>query len=211
MSDESDNPMPRYSPELVPEISLTYHHDLATSEATFPPYFITDWPAGQALARYLLDHPELVRDKRVLDFGTGAGMLAIAAALAGATHVRAIDRDTRAIEAARRNAAGMGLAIEVLGGDPLDGDREVIDGVDVIVAGDVLYPEAGPDRVWPWLAAMARTGRRVLVADPGRIQQLPPGLRGVWHVRTAAGVSCDVYEIDVAALPPEDVPDVIDD
>jgi predicted nicotinamide N-methyase len=197
MSDEMTS---RYSPELVPELSLTYHHDLAISEATFPAYFITDWPAGQALARYVLDHRELVAGKRVLDFGTGGGVLALAAKLAGATHVRAIDRDQRAVEAARRNAEGMGVALEVLVGDPLGTDSALLEDVEVILAGDVLYPEAGPDRVWPWLSAMARTGRRVLVADPGRIPQRPPGLRALWQVRTCSGVTCDVYDIDVAAL-----------
>jgi predicted nicotinamide N-methyase len=200
----SDAPL-RYSPPLLPELQLSYHPDLAAREAVFPGYFATDWAAGQVLARHVLDRPELVRDKVVLDFGTGSGILALAAKLAGATRVIAIDRDDRAVEATRRNARGMSLEIEAYVADPITGPRaEWLALVDVVLAGDVLYPDAGPDHVWRWLVAIAREGRHVLVSDPGRIPRIPPGLREREQVRALAGKTCAVYEIDVDALPDDE-------
>jgi predicted nicotinamide N-methyase len=194
----------RYAPALVPELLLTYYPDLAAQEAAFPAYFTSDWAAGQALARHVLDRPELVAEKVVLDFGTGAGIVALAAKLVGARRVIAVDRDERAVEATRRNALGMQLDIEARAIDPLDGGLgEDIDAIDVLLAADVLYPDAGPDRVWPWLAAMARRGCHVVVSDPGRLQRIPAGLRERWQVRAASGTTCFVYDIDVDALDPE--------
>ncbi|GAA3448777.1 class I SAM-dependent methyltransferase [Dactylosporangium matsuzakiense] len=123
---------------------------------TPPPFWAFAWPGGLALARYLLDAPETVRGKRVVDLGTGSGVVAIAAALAGAGHVVAVDTDPQACAAALRNAAANGVALETAADMPP---------ADVIVAGDVFY---SPAVVGPVLKRLREAGAEVLVGDPGR-------------------------------------------
>lgn len=150
---------------FVPEIRLDVGDAIvAMWEAAAtkpPPYFAFPWVGGQAVARYLLDHPELVAGRDVLDVGTGSGLCAIAAALAGARTVVATDIDPRAVDAARANAALNGVAIEVLERDVLD---EAVQ-QDVIVVGDLCYERALAARV---LAFVRRQRGTVLAGDPGR-------------------------------------------
>jgi predicted nicotinamide N-methyase len=128
------------------------------------PFWCVPWAGGQALARWVLDNPEVVRGKRVLDFGTGSGLLAIAAAKAGAAEVRAVDVDPVAAAACALNAAANGVTIDIRCEDIVD--REVV--ADVVLAGDVWY-ELGPSaRFAKWLRALARGGTRVITGDPGR-------------------------------------------
>jgi len=163
-------------PPLAPELTL----HLATAvtplwEATEetlaqarlePPYWAFAWPGGQALARYVLDHPELVRKRAVLDFAAGSGLAAIAAARAGARHVVAAELDPLAAVAARLNAALNHVFVETVTGDLC---AEPPAGWDVILAGDVCYDARMTARVVPWLrSAAARPGTLVLLADPGR-------------------------------------------
>ena len=132
-----------------------------------PPYWAFCWPGGQAIARYLLDHPEVVRGHRVIDFAAGSGVSSLAAARAGARSVVANDVDALALVAARLNAAANGLAIEVSRDDWLagaDGAPEA----DVVIAGDVCYEQAMSARALAWLRGHARRGRLVLLGDPGR-------------------------------------------
>jgi predicted nicotinamide N-methyase len=141
--------------------------------APAPPYWATAWAGGQALARYLLDRPETVRGLRVLDFGSGSGVLAIAAALAGASAVVATDIDPIACASAslnvEHNVARGALApsppIEVDGADWIG--RE-LPAIDVLLGGDVLYEGPMAARLTPWLRALAGRGTQVLIADPGR-------------------------------------------
>lgn len=130
-----------------------------------PPYWAIPWVGGQALARYLLAHPERVAGRRVLDVGTGGGICAIAAALAGAARVQACDVDPMALAALASNAALNGVQIEPIAGDPPEGE----DGDwEVILAADLWYERFLAGRITPWLLDQARGGRLVLLGDRGR-------------------------------------------
>jgi len=134
-----------------------------------PPFWAFAWAGGQALGRYLLDNPGTVRDRRVLDLACGSGLVAIAAALAGARRVRAVDIDPLATAAVEVNAGANNVAVLTLLADVLDSDPAGIDGpVDLITAGDVFYSKAMADRVLRFLRRAARGGAEVLVGDPQR-------------------------------------------
>lgn len=129
------------------------------------PFWATAWPGGQALARYLLDTPGHVRGARVLDLGSGSGICAIAACMAGAGTVFAVDSDPVACAAVTLNAELNGVEIAVQAADPLgDAPRAV----DVILAADLWYEPSMARRVTPWLRGAASGGIRVLAADLGR-------------------------------------------
>jgi predicted nicotinamide N-methyase len=128
------------------------------------PYWAFAWAGGQALARHLLDHPALVAGRRVLDFATGSGIAAIAAARAGASEVTAVDIDPLAIAALGLNAAANAVAVEGICADVIGQDA----GWDVILAGDVCYERALAERVIAWADRLGRRGARVLIGDPGR-------------------------------------------
>jgi predicted nicotinamide N-methyase len=130
-----------------------------------PPFWAAAWPGGQALARYVLDHPESVAGRRVLDLGAGSGLVAVAALLAGADRVLASDIDPYSHAAVQVNAELNGVSgIEVLG-DVLDGDPP---DVDVVLAGDVCYDREMTARVLPFLGAAWLGGAAVYLGDPGR-------------------------------------------
>jgi predicted nicotinamide N-methyase len=100
-----------------------------------PPFWAFAWAGGQALARYVLDHPEAVRARHVLDFASGSGLVAIAAMTAGAARVTACDIDPFAVAAMDLNAAANGVAIEAVQADLIGQDQ----GWDVVLAGDICY------------------------------------------------------------------------
>lgn len=129
-----------------------------------PPYWAWAWAGGQALARHLLDNPDLVRGRRVADIGCGGGIVAIAAAMAGATSVAAIDVEIFAVEACRLNAAANGVTLVVEETDPIGTDR----GWDVVLVGDLWYEPELASRIAPWLRGLAARGAAVLTGDPGR-------------------------------------------
>ncbi|TDC33627.1 methyltransferase [Micromonospora sp. 15K316] len=136
-----------------------------------PPYWASVWAGGQALARHLLDHPDLAAGRRVLDLAAGSGLVAIAAALAGAEQVTANDIDPYAVAAVTVNARANRVRVVATGDDLLDtagGDA------DLLLAGDVLYDRALAERVLPFLARAAANGTEVLVGDPDR-GHLPAG------------------------------------
>ena len=137
-----------------------------------PPYWAWPWAGGQALARYVLDHPELVAGRRVVDIGTGGGIVAIAAALAGARAVTAIDIEPYAIESARLNAEANEATITLLERDPIGTDG----GWDVVLAGDVWYEAELAGRMGPWLRGLAGRGALVLTGDLGRAYLPQEGL-----------------------------------
>ncbi len=130
-----------------------------------PPFWAFAWAGGQALARYLLDHPGEVAGRRVLDFATGSGLVAVAAMRAGAVSVLASDIDEFCASAVALNAQANGVVVQFTVEDLLD--RPAPD-VDVILAADVFYEAPLAGQVERWLRAAHERGARVLVGDPGR-------------------------------------------
>jgi predicted nicotinamide N-methyase len=132
-----------------------------------PPFWAFAWPGGQALARHVLDHPDLARGKVVLDLGCGNGLAALAATIAGARVVIANDIDPSAIEVARINGRANGLDLRADLGDLLSGPPGVPP-IEVILAGDLFYSRSLAARAEPWLRRAVGEGAMVLAGDPGR-------------------------------------------
>jgi predicted nicotinamide N-methyase len=161
-------------PPLVPEIPLHLvtarcpwwrsSPEALAAEGVAEPFWGFAWAGGQALARFLLDHPEVARGRRVLDFGAGSGLAGLAAARAGAFRAIAADIDPVCHAACHLNAALNGLALGFTSHDLVGRPLRV----DLVVAGDVTYDAALTARVLPWLRALAARGSMVLLADPGR-------------------------------------------
>jgi predicted nicotinamide N-methyase len=138
-----------------------------------PPFWAFAWAGGQALARYLLDDPGLVAGRSVLDLATGSGLVAVAAAIAGARPVTANDIDPLSLAAAAVNAGVNGVVVETVEADLLDGRP---DDHRVVLAGDVFYSREMAGRVLPFLRRAAGAGGLVLVGDPGRAYLPADGL-----------------------------------
>jgi len=159
------------APPLVPEIRLYLATEVvplwrATEDelekmGVPPPYWAFAWAGGQALARYLLDHPETVAGKRVLDIGSGSGLVAIAAARAGAASILAADIDAFSIAAIRLNAAANSATIAVTQDDLIGAEGDW----DVILVGDLFYERPLAERLLAWLKTLDRPA---LLGDPGR-------------------------------------------
>jgi predicted nicotinamide N-methyase len=149
-----------------------------------PPFWAFAWPGGQGMARYILEHPELVRGKRVLDFAAGSGIAAIAAMKAGAKNAIAVEIDPLALAAVQINAAHNNVVIE--NRDGIDMTKAIKD-VDVILAGDVCYQQAMSVLLMRWLWLCFARGVKVLIADPGRAYVPHEGLeqRGQYVVPTS--------------------------
>lgn len=130
-----------------------------------PPYWAYSWAGGLALARYVLDRPAIVAGRQVLDLGTGSGLVAIAAAKAGAAAVTAVDTDPIALAAVRLNAAENGVAVTPLCADLLDGPPPA---ADLVLAGDLFYEAGLAGRTTRFLDRCAAAGVAVLVGDPWR-------------------------------------------
>jgi predicted nicotinamide N-methyase len=143
-----------------------------TRPAVPPPYWAWAWAGGQALARHVLDHPEVVRGRAVVDVGCGGAIVGIAAALAGAGTVTAIDLEVFAIETARLNAAANRVALTLEEADPIGTDG----GWDVVLIGDLWYEPELASRLAPWLRSLAARGAVVLTGDPGRAHLPSVGL-----------------------------------
>lgn len=171
-------------PPLVPEVALhlasevvplwqATEADLAESGLP-PPFWAFAWAGGQALARFLLDRPDWVAGKRVLDFAAGSGVQGIAAALAGAVRVEASEIDRFALAALALNAEANGVALELH-------DQDVVGlpnpGWEVVLAGDVCYERPMAARVGRWLGGLADQGVTVLMGDPGRTYLPKSGLK----------------------------------
>jgi predicted nicotinamide N-methyase len=170
-------------PPLVPEIVLHLASDAlplwhATEEVLAetglpPPYWAFAWPGGQALARHILDHPDIVRAKRVLDVGAGSGIASIAAAKSGAARITAVEIDPFAVAALRLNAAANGVEVDTLETDPI-GRTDLA--AEIVLIGDLCYERPIADRLVPWLRGLAASGALVLVGDPGRAYLPKEGL-----------------------------------
>ena len=178
---------------LVPEIALHIAHEAVplwqkTEEELGemglpPPFWAFAWAGGQALARYILDNPETVYRKTVLDLASGSGLVGIAAMKAGAANVTATDIDRFALEAVSINAAANHVDVTACCDDLLDTSPP---DVDVILVGDLFYEKSVASRLVNWLETAAEQGIDVLIGDPGR-SYLPQDRL----------VSCASYEVPV--------------
>ena len=162
-------------PSSVPEVRLHVADDVVAlweameaadgGAGETPPFWAAAWPGGQALARYVLDTPEAVAGRAVLDLGSGSGLVALAARLAGARTVLASDvdpfsRTAVGVNAGLNGVTGVSVTGDVLGRDPA--------GIDVVLAGDVCYDREMTERVLPFLDRARAAGCDVYVGDPGR-------------------------------------------
>ena len=130
-----------------------------------PPFWAFAWAGGQALARWLLDHPDQVAGQRVIDLATGSGLVAVAAMKAGAASVLAADIDPFCAAAVAANAASNGVEIAFTDANLLDAPPPP---ADLICAGDVFYEKPMAEAVLAWLKQAQANGTRVIVGDPGR-------------------------------------------
>lgn len=163
------------APPLVPEIRLHLADESLAiwqkSEEELgeinvpPPYWAFAWAGGQALARYLLDNPSLCSGARVLDLGSGSGISAIAAALAGGSKVLAADIDAYALAAVSLNAIANGARIETTQDDLLE---KVVEGFDLVLIGDLFYERLLSEQVLRYCGAAKSVGAEVLIGDPQR-------------------------------------------
>jgi predicted nicotinamide N-methyase len=195
---------------LVPEIRLHTAHSssglgrfLASSGGA--PYWAYPWAGGIALARYLLDHPEAVAGRTAFDLGAGSGLVAIAAAKAGAASVVASEVDANGLTAIALNAALNDVLVTAVHGDATEGP---LPHADVILAGDVFYDRRLARTVLGFLERCLAAGRDVLVGDPdrahlprrrlveraryrvpdfGEAQENPPGSAAVYTLASASG------------------------
>ena len=131
-----------------------------------PPYWAFAWAGGQALARYVLDRPELVAGRRVLDFASGSGLVAIAAMKAGAASVLAADIDGFAGAAMALNSAANGVGLEIVTDNLLG---RPMPGIDVLLAGDIFYEWPASRDIFAWFESLAAAGTTVLIGDPDRL------------------------------------------
>ena len=181
---------------LVPELALHLATEItpiwqATEDwlherALQPPYWAFAWPGGQALARHVLDNPDLVVGKRVLDFAAGGGIAAIACARAGALSVEAAEIDDFACSVIRMNAAANGVGVSVSEGDVVGSACRW----DVILCGDVCYEAPMTGHILPWLREMAREAE-VWIADPGRAYLPNSGLLEVGRYRVPTSLELE--------------------
>lgn len=130
-----------------------------------PPFWAFPWAGGQAVARLILERPEIVRGKRVLDIACGSGMVGIAAAAAGASAVWVNDIDPICEAAAALNAEANGVSLSWRGGNLLEAPPAE---VEVILAGDIFYEMTMATRFLDWLRQAAAGGTAVYAGDPGR-------------------------------------------
>jgi predicted nicotinamide N-methyase len=162
------------APPHVPEIRLHLAdeaHDLwlKTEEELEaiglpPPFWAFAWAGGQGLARYILDHPASVAGKRVVDFASGSGLVAIAAANAGAASVLAADIDPWTETAIELNSRLNDVTLDFSGADLIGTALDA----DILLAGDVFYDKGFADRLIPWFVDLTRAGATIIVGDPGR-------------------------------------------
>ena len=196
-------------PSIVPEITLRVADDVValwealeeehTGPGSEPPFWAAAWPGGQALARYVLDHPDVVAGRRVLDLGAGSGLVAVAAGMAGAASVIASEVDPYGRAATTVNATDNGVASIAVTGDLLDDDPDPA--LDVVLAGDVCYDRAMTERVLPFLGQAWLGGAAVLLGDPGRPYLPRDGLVAVAHFDVPDTEGAQVRRTTVWRLP----------
>ncbi|WP_245699044.1 class I SAM-dependent methyltransferase [Rhodospira trueperi] len=176
--------MPEVRLHLATEITPLWQasEDLLRKTGVPPPFWAFAWPGSQALARYVLDHPDTVRGRTVLDFAAGCGVAGLAAARAGAASVTCVDIDPMALEAVTMNAAlnGLGGTVATACADLTSDESGGGEGAwGVILAGDVCYEKPMAERVTRFLTRQARADALVLLADPGRAYLTREGMETV--------------------------------
>lgn len=161
---------PPHVPEIVLHLATEVHDLWLKTEGELeeiglpPPFWAFAWAGGQGLARYILDHPERVRDKRVVDFASGSGLVAIACAKAGARSVLAADIDPWTEHAVRLNAVANHVDVAFTGNNLIGSMLEA----DILLAGDVFYDLAFAKALVPWFEQLVLSGLEILAGDPGR-------------------------------------------
>jgi predicted nicotinamide N-methyase len=189
------------TPSLIPEIRLHLATEItpiwqASEDALAranvpPPFWAFPWAGGQALARYVLDNREIVAGKRVLDFGAGSGLLAIAASQAGAAVIVAAEIDDFAAAAIALNAGLNGVVVAVETGDLIG---TAAGEWDVVLVGDMCYEQPLADRLTAWLRALAGSGVTVLLGDPGRSYVPTSGLVSLARYKVATSLELEDRE-----------------
>lgn len=172
-----------HEPPLVPEVKLHLATEIVpiwqmTEEELEksglpPPFWAFAWAGGQALSRYILDNPEIVAGKSVLDFGAGSGLIGVAAAKAGAKSVISADIDQFAVEAITLNAKANDVQVEATAEDLVGVENR---GWQIILVGDMCYERPLAERIETWLRRLAGEGVTVLIGDPGRTYLPKTGL-----------------------------------
>jgi predicted nicotinamide N-methyase len=185
------------SPPLVPELSLYLATEITPiwkatevilAEAGIdPPFWAFAWAGGQALARYVLDHPGSVGGRRTLDVGAGSGMVAIAASRAGASESRAVDIDTIACRAIELNAGINHVGIGISPDNPIG----LASGAEIILVGDLCYERAIAEPLLRWLRQEAGRGVTVLMGDPGRTYRPTDGLEELARYKVATSLELE--------------------
>ena len=181
---------------LVPEIALFLaseitpiwlaSEDWLREKNIEPPFWAFAWPGGQALARHILDHPDIVAGTRVLDFAAGGGIAAIACAMAGAASVEAAEIDPLAVAAINLNARQNGVNVTALSEDVVGAPCHW----DLILCGDVCYEAPMTLHILPWLETMAAQAI-VWVADPGRAYLPREGLERFADYKVATSLELE--------------------
>jgi predicted nicotinamide N-methyase len=177
-------------PAMTPEIALHLAteitpiwratEDWLAERNLAPPFWAFAWPGGLALTRHILDHPAPLAGKRVLDFAAGAGLAAIACAMAGARRVEAAELDPVAAAAITLNAATNGVEVTAITGDIVGAANRW----DLILCGDVCYEATMTAHILPWLRGLAATAE-VWIADPGRAYLPRDGMAAFGRYRVA--------------------------
>ena len=186
----------------APEIRLHVAHEITpiwkmTEErlgelGLAPPFWAFAWAGGQAIARYLLDHPHEARGKSVLDFASGSGLCAIAAMMAGADRALACDIDPLCRAAIALNAEANGVLVSSTIADLLDRPPP---GVELILAGDICYEKPVAERALAWLKTAHAAGTRVLIGDPGRAYFPKKGLEPLAEYQVQTSRELEDFEI----------------
>jgi predicted nicotinamide N-methyase len=203
------------APPLVPEIVLHLATEVVPlwrrteeeleAQGVPPPYWAFAWAGGQALARYVLDHPDVVRGLRVLDFGSGSGLLSVAAAKAGAGSVLAADIDAFAAAAIALNSEANDVNTEITTADVIGSACAW----DVILVGDMCYERPLAERLLAWLGACVAEGASVLLGDPGRSYFPKSGVTrlATFHVQTTRELEDrEIRETHVYRFTPDILP-----
>lgn len=203
------------APDLVPELKMYLASEITpiwrATESFFsdsnikPPFWAFAWPGGLALARYILDNPAVVAGKRVFDFASGSGIMALAAKKAGAANVTANDIDPVSIVAIAMNASINNMVITTEHADAINRDMK---GYDIIIAGDFCYEWPMAGYAIEWLRAQAASGITVLFADPGRPHAPRTGVEEVarYTIPTTREVEDSDHKVTIIykLLPDED-------
>ncbi len=191
-----------HEPPLVPEVKLHLASEIVpiwqmTEEELEksglpPPFWAFAWAGGQALARYILDHPETVAGKRVLDFGAGSGMIGIAAMKANAASVLSVDIDPFAAASIHLNAEVNGVSLNVATDDIVGSANG---GWDVILIGDMCYERPLAERIETWVHSLVDGGATAYIGDPGRTYLPKSGLEKI--VSYAVKTTRELEDTDV--------------